>query len=185
MPNAGLRWRITPQLALTAAYNGAGSFTRTWRVCGTPGLTSPACNSSYAELEATTARMPDAYRAGISFAATERLHLVAESVRRKWSRLPDSGFSVFGERRDTWYEDTTELHAGAEYKLPATPVVLRAGWWRDPGHSNSWLDVIAQSVTHHTFGVGVNLRSARLDFAYDRASLRMQRRAVVGLTFGL
>jgi hypothetical protein len=185
VPNAGLRWRATPRLAFAAAYNGGGSFTKTWRVCSMANLGATTCNSAYRELDTMTVRMPDAYRAGFSFTATERLRLVAEGVRRKWSRLPGRGPTIFGEPGVTPFKDTTELHAGAEYRVPNTPVALRAGWWRDPGHAITWIDVLQQSVTHHTIGAGIDVGRARLDVAYDDASLPNQRRAVAGITFGL
>ena len=184
VPNLGMRWRVTPQLAVAAAYNGAGSFTRTWRVCGTDHIDAPICSSGYREVVSTRSRMPDAYRAGLSFNATERLRLVGEAVRRKWSRTAEHGRSVFGEFQPyQGYTDTTELHAGAEYKLSS--VSLRAGWWRDPGHDDFGVPEIWQSVTHRTVGAGINVGAARLDLAYDNASRPEYRRAVVGLTFGL
>src|SRR5438067_1489254 len=39
--NAGLRWRVTPRIALAAAYDGAGSFTRTTSVCNLKQATLP------------------------------------------------------------------------------------------------------------------------------------------------
>jgi hypothetical protein len=181
VPNIGVRWRATPRLALAASYTGAGSLTVTTGACNAPDIDSPVCTSSVGELGSTgTVPMPDTLRAGVSVAATERLHLVAESVRRGWARQRiiniDTGRNV--------YIDTIEVHAGAEYKLGS--MALRAGWWRDPGHLlDGYSLAMARVVTHRTFGAGIDVGRARLDLAYDDATLRNQRRAAVGLTFGL
>jgi len=187
VPNAGLRWRVTPRIALAAAYNGAGSFTRTTSVCNLKQQATLRddyliCLSAVAPLASSTERLPDAWRAGASFAATERLRLVAEGVRRHYTKLADDPYTVLGHAGRAPYNDVTELHAGVEYRLRS--VALRAGWWRDP----SRFDIVpnyGQTVTHYTFGAGIGVGRARLDLAYDYASLAMQRRAVAGITFGL
>lgn len=186
VPNAGVRWRVTSRIALAAAYNGAASFTRTTSLCNqaepvvyTVDLT---CTSAVTQITSSTERLPDAWRASASFAATERLRLVAEGVRRRYSKLADDPYTTLGRAERAPYNDVTELHAGAEYKLRS--VALRAGWWRDP----SRFDLVpnyGETVTHYTFGAGIGVGSARLDLAYDHASLPGQRRAVVGLAFGL
>lgn len=186
VPNAGLRWRVTPRIALAAAYNGAGSLTRTTSVClaGAPGSREApgTCRSVVVPLASSTERQPDAWRTSASFAATERLRLVAEGVRRRYSNLADDQDTIFGEARRLPYHDVTELHAGAEYKL--RPVALRIGWWRDPSRANS-LPRLDTSVTHYTFGAGINFGRTRFDVAYDHASMATQRHAAAGITFGL
>jgi len=181
--NAGVRWRVSPRLALAAAYNGAGSFTRTTSVCAIDIVHVSTCTSAVALLATTTERLPDAWRAGVSFAATDRLRLVAEEVRRHYGRLAAEPYSTFGLSFHDLYHDVTELHAGAEYKLAS--LALRAGWWRDPSRYDSPYNQFHVTETHRTFGAGINVGSARLDVAYDHSSLATQRRAVAGITLGL
>jgi hypothetical protein len=182
VPNVGVRWRATPRLALAASYTGAGSLTRSTLACNAPDIESPVCSSSTELLGDGTLPMPDTLRAGVSVAATERLRLLAEGVRRGWGRQ----IIINVNTGRNAYHDTTEIHAGAEYKLGS--VALRAGWWRDPAHIEDGHRVFADErvVTHRTIGAGIEAgHGARLDLAYDDASLPYQRRAVVGLTFGL
>jgi hypothetical protein len=186
VPNAGVRWRVTPRIALAAAYDGAGSFTRTTSACNTGDPASFAtyltCTSAVTPIASSTEHLPDAWRAGALFAVTERLRLLAEGVRRRYSKLADEPDSVLGGAERYPYSDVTELHAGAEYKLRS--VALRAGWWRDPSRYDL-VPGFGTTVTHRTFGAGVNVGCARLDLAYDHANLAAQRRAAVGLGFGL
>ena len=67
---------------------------------------------------------------------------------------------------------------------PLRSVALRAGWWRDPSRFD-FVPGFGTTVTHRTFGAGINVGRARLDLAYDHANLAAQRRAAVGLGFGL
>lgn len=180
--NAGLRWRVTPRFAVAAAYNGAGTFTRTTSACNAS-ADFTACSSAAGDLATTTVHQPDAYRASLSFAATARLRVVAEEVRRKYGKLAYEPSEVYAEGDHPPYHDVTELHAGAEYKLAS--VFLRTGWWRDPSRFASPDYVARERVEHRTFGAGIDVGKARLDLAYDHASQPLQRRAVVGLGFGL
>lgn len=180
VPNVGVRWRATPRLALAASYTGAGSLTTRNGACSAPDLDSPVCTSSVEVLGTGSVPMPDTLRAGASFAATDRLRLVAEGVRRGWGRqmlIDSTGRNV--------YVDTVEVHGGAEYRVGS--VALRAGWWRDPSHVDLPFHVQAMTrvVTHRTAGAGIDFGRGRLDIAYDEASLPNQRRAVAGITFGL
>ena len=129
--------------------------------------------------------MPDAYRAGASVGVTSRLRVVAEAVRRNYGRLADDAFTILGMHVRFPYHNVTEIHAGAEYKLPSLPVALRAGWWRDPARFSASYTVLGESVQHFTVGTGIDFGSARLDLAYDAGDHRVQRRAVVGLAFAV
>lgn len=180
VPNVGVRWRATPRLALAASYTGGGALAETVGACSAPDRDSPVCTSAVEEFGSLTVPMPDTLRAGLSFAATNRLRVVAEGVRRGWGRQRIIDDSLGGRA----YADTNEIHAGAEYKLGS--IALRAGWWRDPGHLRKHYPLsMAQVVTHRTAGAGIDLGRARLDVAYDDANLPNTRRAVAGLTFGL
>ena len=74
VPNAGVRWRVTPRIALAAAYNGAGSFTRTTSACNMAQPvsrdTSLTCTSAAVPLASSSERLADAWRAGAAFAVT-------------------------------------------------------------------------------------------------------------------
>ncbi|HKS22508.1 MAG TPA: hypothetical protein VJZ76_06910 [Thermoanaerobaculia bacterium] len=192
VPNAGVRWRVSPRLALAAAYNGAGSFTRTMSACNIQFHEWLTCTSALTQIGSSAERLPDAIRAGASFAATEHLRLAAEAVRRNYSHLASDESTIFDIAQRWPYRNVTELHAGVEYTLSSLPLSLRAGWWRDPSRFDAEQFVfpappaaINQSVRHTTFGAGVNVGSARFDVAYDHSSLALQRRAVAGITFGL
>ena len=189
VPNVGVRWRVSPRLAVAAAYNGAGSFTRTTRACNVAEARAEwlTCTSSVMPIGSSVERLPNAIRAGAAFAVSDRLRLAAEAVRRNYSKLANDAYTLLGGYGDRLpYYDVTELHAGVEYKLASLPVALRAGWWHDPAHYNAvGLTPFGQTVRHTTFGAGIGSGATRLDLAYDYASLAMQRRAVVGLTFGL
>ncbi|HYU27125.1 MAG TPA: hypothetical protein VEO74_18085 [Thermoanaerobaculia bacterium] len=181
VPNVGVRWRATPRLALAASYTGAGSLTTRTDACSAPDLDSPVCTSSVEVLGTGGVPIPDTLRAGVSFAVTDRLRLVAESVRRGWGRQA----IIYANTGHKAYVNTIEVHGGAEYKLRS--VALRAGWWRDPSHVDLPIRVLAMArmVTHRTAGAGIDFGRARFDVAYDDASLPNQRRAVAGITFGL
>ena len=185
VPNAGIRWKVTPKLALAAAYNGAGTFTRTTSACNVDGFHFASCASAVARIGASDVRMPDAMRASASFAATDRLRLIAEAVRRNYSSLALDRYTIFGDEQRFPYRDVTELHAGVEYRLASLPVALRAGWWRDPTRFLERFVAPGETVHHYTFGAGFNLGAARFDLAYDGADTPMQRRAVAAIAFGL
>lgn len=185
VPNAGIRWRVTPRIALAAAYNGAGSFTRTTSACTVQGYEWSRCVSSAAPIGQSTVHMPDAYRAAVSFAATDRLRLIGEAVRRNYGNLAQDGYTIMGDAQVLPYRDVMELHAGAEYRLPWLPVALRAGWWRDPSRYISRFVAAGDTVRHYTVGAGIDIGGARLDLAYDDADVPLQRRAVAGIAFGL
>jgi len=180
VPNLGVRWRVTPRLAMAASYTGAGTLATTAGVCSTPDLDSPVCTSSLEDLGPGAEPMPDTLRAGVSFAATDRLRLVAESVRRGWTTQPMTDPAT-GQKA---FADTIDVRAGAEYKLGS--IALRAGWWRDPGQLRQKVPywTLAQVITHRTLGAGIDLGRTRLDVAYDDANLPNYRRAAIGLTYG-
>ena len=184
-PNVGLRWRITPRVAFSAAYNGSGNFSRDTSACNVANYQWNACASSLALIGHSTVRMPDAYRAGITVVPIGALRLVGEAVRHDYSRLATDEYSIFGGEQKLAYRDVTELHAGAEYRLSSLPVVLRAGWWRDPSRYASPFVAAGQTVHHYTGGIGFHVGSARVDLAYDDSHVALQRRAMVSVGFDL
>jgi hypothetical protein len=185
IPNAGIRWRATPRVALAAAYNGGGSFRRTTGACLVSHFEWGTCASAVAQIGESTVRMPDAYRAGATFAVTNHLRVVGEVVRRNYSNLAEDRYTIMSTSDRFPYRDVTELHAGAEYHLSSMPVALRAGWWRDPSRYLARFVAPGETVRHYTAGAGIEIGRSRLDLAYDHASDRLQRRAVIGLAFGM
>jgi hypothetical protein len=185
VPNAGIRWRVTPRVALAAAYNGGGSFQRTTSACNVSGFDWSSCASALEQLGTSTVRMPDTVRLGMTVAATDRLRLIGEAVRRNYSTLALDRHTIYGGEFRFPYRDVTELHAGAEYRLASLPVALRAGWWRDPTRYLQQFVAAHETVHHFTVGAGINFGAARLDVAYDDADTPMQRRAMLGVEFGL
>jgi hypothetical protein len=174
VPNAGVRWRIHPRIALAAAYNGGAEYDRTEDVCSV-GLFSGRCSSELVRIGTTKSGGANAYRASISVAPLERLTVTAEAVRRNSGKL------------GAGYRDTTDLHAGAEVRLPRLPVSLRAGWVRQPAKFDGidFLELPSGPVEHRTYGAGLDVAGARIDVAYDDADAPAFRRAVVGVTFGV
>ena len=183
IPNVGLRWTATPRVALSAAYNGAGSYTRTTSACNVEGLQWDTCASALAEIGRSNVEMPDAFRAGVAFAATNRLRLTGEAVRRDYSTLAVDRYSIFGTEQVLPYRDVTELHGGVEYRFPA--VALRAGYWSDPSRYVNQFVAAGQTVHHYTAGAGFNVSRARIDVAYEDADVDLQRRALVSVAFGM
>ena len=183
VPHAGIRWSVSPRLAVAASYKGAGTFRRTRSACLSGGV-GVGCASDLALEDESTQKMPDSYRLSVSLQPVERLQLVAEAVRRNYSNLATAveldGFAVAES-----FRDATELHAGAEYRLGT--IALRGGWWRDPARH---VDVGVEPVyefsrrrDHITVGAGVNVGPARVDLALDDADDPALRRASVGLRF--
>ena len=185
VPNAGIRWRVNPRVALSAAYNGGGSFTRTTNACNIENFQWSVCATAPALIGASIVRMPDAYRAGVSVSATNQLRLIGEAVRRNYSSLANDEYSIFGTEQKLPYRDVTELHAGAEYRPSAIPIALRAGWWRDPRRYASQFVAAGQTAHHYTGGIGFHVGAARVDFAYDDSHSALQRRAMVSVGFDL
>jgi len=181
--NVGVRWTATPRFALSAAYNGGGSYERTTSACNVTDPLWGSCASAADQIGASDVRMPDAFRAGLSIAATERLRLIGEAVRHNYSNLAVDDYSIFGEELTTTYRDVTEVHAGAEYRWPS--FALRAGYWTDPSRYVNRFVAGGQTVHHYTAGAGFNVSHARIDVAYEDADVDLQRRALVSIAFGM
>jgi hypothetical protein len=181
VPHAGVRWRVSDRVALAAAYNGAGSFTRSTDACNTNATSYRGCDSAVAEVGSSQQEMPDAYRLSASIRPLEQLTFVGEAVRRNYSNLTDERSSLVGLPLDLHYQDVTEVHAGVEYRAKA--VSLRAGWWRDPGRVTEFPAVLAESLDHYTLGAGVKVGPAQLEISYDESSDPAARRAMLAVRF--
>lgn len=181
VPNAGVRWRVGPRFALAAAYNGAASYEQTVDACRLGMFPMSNCASRVARLGTNTAGGADAYRASVAMAPLDGLTVVAEVVRRNYGKVDTGEAAYFGE---AGYEDATDIHAGAEYRIPRLPVSLRAGWQRQPAkYGFTFFEGRQEAVEHATYGLGVELRGARVDFSYDDGRSPAFRRAIVGVTF--
>jgi len=182
VPTAGIRWRISPRFAVAGAYHGGATFDRTDDVCVTD-LQTAECVTQYERIGERTVRVPSAMRASVAVAPVERVVLTAEAVRRKYGDLDAERGEVVGLLFPLEYRDVTELHAGAEVRLPRVPVALRAGWWRQPAHADipDYLGMRGD-LDHVTFGARVDVGAARVDVAYDNADAPATRRAIVAVT---
>ena len=185
VPHAGIRWRVTPRIALAASYKGAGTFRRTREACYSDGRPVSGCRSERVLEGESEQTMPDSYRASVAIQPLDRLHLVVEAVRRNHTNLIHTD-TISGRLITRDLRDATELHAGAEYRLGS--VALRGGWWRDPARQNDFgvnpeFDFIRRR-DHVTFGAGVNVGAASVDVAFDDVDDPALRRAAVGLRFG-
>jgi hypothetical protein len=182
VPSAGLRWRVSPRVAVAAAYNGGGTFERADDMCRFD-LVSATCTSGYASAPRSNVKSADAYRASISIAPVERLIVTAEAVRTNYTRMENEGEHYSLVLVDLPYRDATDLHAGAEYRLRNLPLSVRVGWWREEAkRDHDWIE-LEGSVDHRTVGVGLDVGAARLDLAYDDAEATALRRAMIGVTF--
>ena len=187
VPNAGLRWSVTPRVALSAAYQGAAEFDRTSDVCRINfdilERTSP-CTSAVARLNASTEHRADALRGGLSVKVSDAMTVVGEAVRRNYGSLAEERFSIIDVPFTLPYRDVTELRAGAEYRRKS--FALRAGWWRDPSRFDPELVLagrIDESVDHLTFGAGIAVAGGRLDVAVDHAGADYPRTISAGFTW--
>jgi hypothetical protein len=173
VPNAGVRWRVGPRFALAAAYNGAASYEQTEDACRLGSFPNFQCASRVARLGTNTVGGADAYRASVAMLPLDGLTVVAEVVRRNH------------EKADSDYRNVTDIHAGAEYRIPRLPVSLRAGWQRLPPKYEgfSYFSGPQEAVEHATYGMGVEVRGARIDFSYDDGRSPAFRRAIVGVSF--
>ncbi|HEX7807528.1 MAG TPA: hypothetical protein VF608_02345, partial [Thermoanaerobaculia bacterium] len=179
VPNAGVRWRISPRVAVAAAYNGGGTFDRTEDRCAVERATA-TCTSEYEATARARAERPSAYRASITVMPVDRFTLSAQAVRVNYSQ---SGVATsFGPSLvDYRFVDATDVHLGAEYRFTRVPVSLRAGLWRESAFSEGSAYEPIGAMDHHTIGAGIHFGGARLDVAYDDA--QSARRTTVGITW--
>lgn len=182
VPNAGLRWRVSPRVALAAAYQGSGEFDSSDDTCIVD-TSNATCTSAHVPVGRAQVRRADSYRASIAVTPVSGLALTAEGVRTNYTRSDEPEQSLGAQSAIFPYRNPTELHLGAEYRLPRIPVSLRAGWWRE---ESKWQYAFFNSegaTDHRTIGAGIDVGPARIDVAYDDANTPSLRRAVVGVTW--
>ena len=186
VPNVGVRYAVSPRVALAASYQRGAKFDRATSVC-TLALAPydwQACTSPIAPLAHSALHTPSTYRASAGINVTDRLRAVGEAVHRGYSSLAQDDYSILGVPYRFDYHDVTELHAGLEYRVASLPLALRAGWWSDPARLEGTFLPVTRSLTHYTAGAAIDLRNGTsVDFAYDRSDDRMSRALVAGVTF--
>ena len=115
---------------------------------------------------------------------TRHITIAADAVRVRYSEMENAWV--------TRYEipDVTELHAGAELRIPSrVPVAIRAGWWRDPAHrlratALENFALLDEDENHLTAGIGIGLgESLRLDAAIGRSEHTTRASVGVGAKF--
>ncbi|HEX2834741.1 MAG TPA: hypothetical protein VHW00_17140 [Thermoanaerobaculia bacterium] len=182
VPNAGLRWRVSPRVALAAAYKGSGEFDYSDDTCIVDTSTA-TCTSAHVPVGRAQVRRADSYRASIAVRPVDGLALTAEGVRTNYTRSDEPEQALGVQSAIFPHRNPTELHLGAEYRLPRLPISLRAGWWREESKWEYSFFNIEGATDHRTIGAGIDVGPARIDVAYDDANTPSLRRAVVGVTW--
>lgn len=166
----GLQWKPLPYLSLGAVYKRGPSFPVTVSVLPPLPKGESDCSGRF--------HIPDIYGLGASYQATPYLVFNADANRVTYSRLTRDfvSFQQSGncqsEARATQFRvrDATEYHAGARYTFAdgvfgfRRPVIVSAGWWRDPPHSLEHLVaddpqslLFSTTRSNHHYSCGVSL----------------------------
>jgi long-chain fatty acid transport protein len=149
-------------------------------------IASPSTGFEFEKLADTTFHVPDIAGLGVSFRPIPVLTLNFDAVHVTYSNLVDEFVATNADVRDAKspFEapDVTELHFGAEYFFSTKiPFALRAGYWRDPAHSVTYVgelnapELVAEAVlfpktkaqNHYSVGGGFAWPRFQVDFAYD------------------
>ncbi|HVR40960.1 MAG TPA: hypothetical protein VMU84_17845 [Thermoanaerobaculia bacterium] len=165
--SAGATWKLSKNARIGASYASGGAFagTRTFA----PDFVRPI-----------EFRTPSTLRGNVAIDVLPQLTLAADVVRVAYSEMVHSRRDLFPQGAELGYEDATELHAGAEYRIGN--VAMRTGWWRDPAHALTSLNgldapppftiaagIINEAENHVTAGIGFGGKT-RFDAAIDRGS---------------
>lgn len=177
----GIKWEISPSFSFGAVYKQGASFETDLLF---QDLSSGGSEITFAN---PAFNVPDIYGAGIAFRPIPTLTISADVVNVGYSALSDDFYSVLdGIDGDAEYEvdDVTEYHVGAEYFFATQiPVAIRAGWWRDPAHSLTFVGDLdrpnavgarilypgTEDQDHYSVGVGLAWPRFQIDAAYDTA----------------
>lgn len=185
--SAGAQWQISPVIRAGASYHSGAKFNAE-RTFDEP-------------LAVSTVRSfntPSSYGAGLAFDVAPNVTFAVDAKRVRYSEMLE-GVKPFTESPDAVWPftmaDVTELHAGAELRLPTRmPVAVRAGWWRDPAHrlrvpgyTEPWahlinLTLLDEDQNHLTAGIGVGDR-IRVDAAIDRSEHTTRGSLTLATTF--
>lgn len=140
--------------------------------------------------------VPQVFGVGFSFQASDNLTINFDVNMISYSDLASpSSFWAFSDAptdeqfnaaSSTKIDDGTEIRLGVEYLLPTKPVALRAGVWREPGHSlefngddtTNWGQVHDaffagnKDETHFAIGLGVFQEKFSFDVAADFSDIQ-------------
>ena len=181
--SAGAQWQITPAVRAGASYRSGASF-----------AARRAFDDSHLPNGVRSFDTPSSYGAGFAFDVAPNLTIAIDAARVRYSEMlngvtPADRISIYT------MPDVTELHAGAELRLPTrVPLAVRAGWWRDPSHRirvkadlPHWLRftnlmLLDEDQDHVTAGIGIGDR-IRLDAAIDQSEQTSRGSLTVATTF--
>lgn len=155
--NAGILVTPTPQVSLGAVFKKGASFEipYSFRVTSRI-LNQPFQNETRSSVARQT--VPDSFGAGVAIRATDRLTLLGDVLRIKYSKLSAVGsyFADAGQGGAETIKDGTEVHGGAEYTMSLKKDLLlavRGGFYTNPDHDG--LGGVDSKQLHGTFGGGV------------------------------
>jgi long-chain fatty acid transport protein len=165
--STGATWDVTSLARVGASYSSGGSFTgvRSFEAFGPQPIEF---------------RTPSTIGLGISVDPIPQVTLAADAVRVNYSEMMHGKRNLFPQGSEIGYDDVTELHAGAEYRVGS--VAVRAGWWRDPAHALAIQNgvvppipfdyaaaIVDSDEDHITAGIGFGDKT-KLNAAIDRGS---------------
>lgn len=180
----GLRWSSeSDAIGIGAVYKSSSSFAFEESFTPTGGAREP---------NETGLETPDILGVGVSFRPHEGLTLNLDVNRIGYSNLLKNFDPAIpcnltpGDASCYDVSDATEVHVGVEWARPNSqfPIALRAGFWRDPGHTPEWhgttepysalaarLFPEAEDQNHVSVGVGYLGGSFEVNAAYDHADI--------------
>lgn len=185
--SAGAQWEISPVIRAGASYHSGARFDaeRTF-------------DQPVAGGEVRSFNTPSSYGAGLAFDVAPNVTFAVDAKRVRYSEMLEGVNPFTQSPYAIWpyvMADVTELHAGAEVRLPArVPVAVRAGWWRDPAHrmrvkgyTEPWahlvnLALLDEDQNHITAGIGVGDR-VRVEAAIDRSEHTTRGSLTLATTF--
>jgi long-chain fatty acid transport protein len=173
----GVKWAPIDVLGLGATYARASSF----RVNGQAASSITNVNRPISFLFGS----PDYGGVGVAFRPIATLTLTSDVIKVRYSKLVKN-YVEFTQlpKSDFQLSDGTEYHFGTEYFiLSHRPFAVRAGAWREPGHSVAYRGETAtfrgiaadltflpsRSELHWTAGAGWALQRFEVDAAYDHS----------------
>jgi hypothetical protein len=185
--SAGAQWQVSPVVRAGASYQSGAKYPAT--------RTFPEGQIPYPVRSFNT---PSSYGAGLAFGLAPNVTVALDARRIRYSEMLAGVNPFTGTPEEVFLyvmPDVTELHAGAEVRLPTrVPVAVRAGWWRDPAHRirvksdlPHWITIfnllfVDEDEDHLTAGIGVGDR-LRLDAAIDKSEHTTRGSLTLATTF--
>ncbi|HUO85051.1 MAG TPA: UPF0164 family protein [Thermoanaerobaculia bacterium] len=130
---AGFKWELGPSFSVGGVYKQGPEFPAPVFLQNVL-----AGDTGFTQLQDVKFHAPDTMGIGIAWRPIPVLTISADAVEVTYSNLTDNmTSSTFGvQPEDLKTDDVTEIHIGAEYFFTTRiPFAVRAGWWREPGHS--------------------------------------------------